>query len=197
MPSAPVPADPTAPSAGGRRERKKARTRAAIAEAALALFLERGFDAVTVAEVAEAADVSVTTLFNHFPGKEALVFDEEVEREVQLLGAVRGRPADVDVVTALHRFVRSHAHRRTEVGDALDGFRAMIDASGTLRAYSQRMWSSYESVLAAAVADDAGLPPDDARARALAHVVVGSLGLDSTAAVDAVFDLLHHGWAPV
>ncbi|WP_147264659.1 TetR/AcrR family transcriptional regulator, partial [Streptomyces sp. NBRC 110611] len=60
--------------APGRRERKKAQTRKALADAALRLFLERGYDGVSVKDVAEAADVSVTTLFKHFSGKEALVF---------------------------------------------------------------------------------------------------------------------------
>ncbi|WP_405056330.1 TetR/AcrR family transcriptional regulator [Kribbella sp. NBC_01505] len=61
----------------GRRERKKQQTKAAISEVATMLFLERGFDAVTVAEVARAADVAVQTVFNHFPAKEDLFFDEE------------------------------------------------------------------------------------------------------------------------
>jgi AcrR family transcriptional regulator len=176
----------------GRRERKKAATRAAVAEAALGLFLERGFDAVTVKEVAEAADVSLTTLFNHFPSKEALVFDEEAEREARLLGAVRDRPRDVDVLTALQRFARSAADRRAEPG--YDGFIAMIEAAPSLQAYSRRMWESYEASLAAAVALDAGLDPADPRARALAHVVIGALTLDPRE-VDAVFDLLRHGWS--
>ncbi|MFC9690843.1 TetR/AcrR family transcriptional regulator [Kribbella sp. NPDC056951] len=61
----------------GRRERKKQQTKAAISKVATELFLERGFDAVTVAEVARAADVAVQTVFNHFPTKEDLLFDEE------------------------------------------------------------------------------------------------------------------------
>ncbi len=61
---------------GGRRERKKRQTRQAISDVATTLFLERGFDAVTVAEVARAADVAVQTVFNHFPTKEDLFFDE-------------------------------------------------------------------------------------------------------------------------
>ncbi|MCD2194515.1 TetR/AcrR family transcriptional regulator [Actinomycetospora endophytica] len=191
----------SAPSEPGRRERKKARTRGAIADAALRLFLARGFDDVTVAEVADAADVSVTTVFNHFPSKEALVFDEEAEREEQLLGAVRARPADVDVLTALHRFVRSQVDRKAGSGAGeLDHFIALVEASPVLRAYSQRMWSGYERSLALAVGQDAGLPGEDPRAAALAHVVIGTLGLDSPTpgeAVDAAFALLRQGWPAV
>lgn len=61
----------------GRRERKKQQTRQAISDVATTLFLERGFDAVTVAEVARAADVAVQTVFNHFPTKEDLFFDDQ------------------------------------------------------------------------------------------------------------------------
>lgn len=175
----------------GRRERKKAATRAAIADAALRLFLERGFDAVTVAEVAEAADVSVTTLFNHFPSKEALVFDEEAERETQVVGAVHDRPDDVDLLTALHRFVRSTATRRADPGH--DGFVAMVAEAPSLQAHARRMWESHESSLAGAVAVDTGLEPADPRVRALAHVVISALTLDPDG-IDAVFDLLRRGW---
>ena len=76
----------------GRRERKKAATRQAIADTALRLFLERGYDQVGVREIAEAADVSVTTLFKHFPGKEALVFDQDADREAELVAAVGDGP---------------------------------------------------------------------------------------------------------
>ena len=81
------------PTSSTRRERKKAATRRRLAEAALNLFLERGFDQVTVAEIAEAADVAVSTLFAHFPSKEALVFDRGEERQRALVAACGSPPA--------------------------------------------------------------------------------------------------------
>src|SRR2546421_4755799 len=75
----------------GRRERKKAATRKAIADTALRLFLERGYDAVGIREIAAAADVAITTLFAHFPSKEALVFDQDQKREERLIRAVTDR----------------------------------------------------------------------------------------------------------
>ncbi|GHF55443.1 TetR family transcriptional regulator [Streptomyces mashuensis] len=97
----------------GRRERKKAQTRKALADAALELFLERGYDQVGVKEVADAADVSVTTLFKHFPCKEALVFDLEQDIEAALVGAVRDRAPGRSVLEALRE------HLLTAVGPHL------------------------------------------------------------------------------
>src|SRR6188472_4655459 len=82
----------------GLRERKKRQTRAAIAEAAMALFLARGFDAVTVADVARAADVSEKTVFNHFPTKEDLVLHGGQERRAALIEAIRARPPGASLV---------------------------------------------------------------------------------------------------
>ena len=74
------------------RERKKQRTRQLIADTARAMFVERGFDAVAVAEVARAAEVAEATVFNYFPTKEDLVFQGMEAFEAELLDAVRDRP---------------------------------------------------------------------------------------------------------
>jgi AcrR family transcriptional regulator len=104
------------------RERKKLRTREAIADAALALFAERGFDNVTVAEVAAAAEVSEKTVFNHFACKEELLFDLDRAIEGELIARIRDRPAGMPVLDALRgdksgdlraeweRFMRAHGH---------------------------------------------------------------------------------------
>lgn len=93
------------PDGPGRRERKKAATRQALSDAALRLFLEKGFDRVKVAEIAAAADTALTTLFAHFPGgKEAIVLEDGAEREAALTAAVRGRAGGVSVLEALRAF---------------------------------------------------------------------------------------------
>ena len=89
----------------GLRERKKLRTREAIAEAARRLFVERGFDGVSVAEIAREADVSEATVFNHFPRKEDLVFQRLEDFEDELLRAVRDRPDGESIVAAFGGFV--------------------------------------------------------------------------------------------
>ena len=87
------------------RERRKRQTHEAIADAARRLFRERGFDAVTVAEVARLADVSEQTVFNHFRSKEDLFFSGMEAYERELVEAVRRRPAGESALTAFRRTV--------------------------------------------------------------------------------------------
>ncbi|WDO11177.1 TetR/AcrR family transcriptional regulator [Streptomyces murinus] len=185
----------------GRRERKKAATRQALADAALRLFSERGYDEVGVREIADAADVSVTTLFKHFPdGKEALVFDQDVDREAALVAAVRERPAGQSVPRALHLLLLLGEHsRRVHDDPRFDDFLRLVDTTPALREYARRMWLRHEHALAAAIADDAGLPADDPSCRALAHFALEAPVLvrgskDPGTALDRVFDLLDKGW---
>src|SRR3954466_9208574 len=88
----------------GLRARKKRAARQAIAATARRLFAERGFDAVTVAEIAAAADVSEKTVFNHFPTKEDLAFADRERGLLQLVAEIRKRPPGepvLDVFRAL------------------------------------------------------------------------------------------------
>src|SRR3954454_324035 len=89
----------------GLRERKKRQTRQRIAEAAVRLFADRGFDNVPVAEVARAADVSEATVFNYFPTKEDLVYSGLEAFEEELLSAVRDREPGESFLAAFGRFV--------------------------------------------------------------------------------------------
>src|SRR3954449_12380239 len=89
----------------GLRERKKERTRRQIADTARELFAHRGFDAVTVAEVARAADVAEKTVFNYFATKEDLFYSGMEAFEERLLGAVRDREPGEPVLEAFRRFV--------------------------------------------------------------------------------------------
>ena len=87
----------------GLREVKKLRTRREIADRAMQLFAQRGFDHVTVAEVAAAADVSEKTVYNYFPTKEDLFFDEVPERARKLGDAIRSRPSGEPIIATLRR----------------------------------------------------------------------------------------------
>lgn len=182
----------------GRRERKKAATRQAIADAALELFLEHGFERVSVRDVAEKADVSTTTLFAHFPSKEALVFDREEEVEAALTAAVRERPKDQSVIEAL----RAHALEswvRIVSDPRLREFHALVDRTPALRDYAERMWMRHAAALGAVIAEELGRETDDLACSALARFVLEIPTLvhgrhDPRAAVETVFDLLIHGW---
>ena len=89
----------------GLRERKKQQTRQSIAHAARRLFLERGFEAVTVDEVAREADVSRKTVFNYFPTKEDLFYSRMELFQEQLLDAIRTRTPGETILAAFARFV--------------------------------------------------------------------------------------------
>ncbi|MGY5882386.1 TetR/AcrR family transcriptional regulator [Modestobacter lacusdianchii] len=92
---------------GGRRERRKAQTRAEVRETAQRLFAERGFDAVTIADVAAAADVAVQTVFNHFETKEALFFDGRTPWVEGVAAAVAARPAGTGPLRALCHYLEA------------------------------------------------------------------------------------------
>ncbi|GAA2737644.1 TetR/AcrR family transcriptional regulator [Actinocorallia aurantiaca] len=190
------------PPTAGRRERKKAQTRRALGEAALRLFLERGYDRVSVKEIADAADVSVTTLFAHFPGgKETLVFDEDASREEALLAAVRGAEESLSgVLDALHAHLRDRFHA-LEASRDLGPFLELVDSTPELSEHARRMWLRHESALAGAVARRTGREPDDVAVTSLARYVLDLPQLarrspDPMASLDKVIGLLKRGWGP-
>lgn len=184
----------------GRRERKKAATRQAISDAALELFLREGFDQVSIRDIAERADVSTTTLFAHFRGKEALVFDREADVEQSLVAAVRERPAGQDMIEALRvHALTSWAQKAADPN--LDSFTALVEQTPALREYSERMWMRHADVLGAAIAEELGREADDLACSALARFILETPTLvrgasDPRAAVETVFDLLINGWQP-
>src|ERR1700759_2833431 len=93
----------------GRRARKKAATRAAIADAALSLFMAHGYEGVSIRQIAEAADVSVATGFVHFPSKEALICDEPPDLGPAPPAGAPGRPDGGDLGGAVEVFARRTA----------------------------------------------------------------------------------------
>ncbi|MET8996723.1 TetR/AcrR family transcriptional regulator [Amycolatopsis sp. Hca4] len=178
----------------GRRERKKAQTRKALADAALELFLQRGYDQVGVKEIADAADVSVTTLFKYFPSKEALVFDQDEDVEAALITAVVGRPPGFSVVDAL----REHLLRSVKKGPS-DEFLHLIESEPPLRDYARRMWMRHEKALARAIAQEMGAPEDDVACAALARFALASRELilaheHPRRAAEEIFARLQRGW---
>ena len=174
----------------GRRARKKQATRRALSEAAMRLFLERGFDDVTVREIADAADVSTTTLMKHFPKKEALVFDREDEIERELVAAVIDRPATQTALAALHHYLRG-VIARDVTGKRLPAFMRLVLSTPALAGYWRTMWLRHAEALADALARDL----DKTEAYCLAHFVLEAFVLASRSkhvrrTLDVAFEIL-------
>ena len=140
----------------GLRERKKRQTRAAIAAAAMELFEQHGFDAVTVAEVAEAADVSEKTVFNYFPTKEELVFQGRAARREELIEAVRTRPPGTSIVQPFRDWTMNHLDliERQPVEETTAVPR-LVMGSKTLRDRLLIGWEEEAHLLAPAISEGA------------------------------------------
>jgi AcrR family transcriptional regulator len=162
----------------GLRERKKLRTRRLIAETAVQLFVERGFDAVPVAAVARAAEVSEATVFNYFPTKEDLVYQGMEAFEAELLACVRDRPAGESIVTAFARFVlRPRGLLAAPDEDSarfLIGVSTMIADSSALQSREREILARYTASLAALIAEDAAADPGDLRPWVVARALIGT-----------------------
>lgn len=159
----------------GLRERKKQRTRELIADTARELFLERGFDAVTVAEIARAADVDAKTVYNYFPSKPDLFYHRLEEFEQAMVDAVRDREVGVSILAAFGRFVLDQ-HGVLAQPDASDRLRAItrtIVASPTLLAHEQQIFARFTAKLAATIADETGTQPSDVTPWVAANALIG------------------------
>lgn len=185
----------------GRRERKKAQTRQSLADAALRLFLDRGYDQVGVKDVADAADVSVTTLFKHFPGKEALVFDQDDDIEAALVAAVHNRPPGQSIPRALreHILLTQTQLAVNTTDPRFAAFTRMVQDTPALRDYAHHMWTRHEAALARAIANEVGAPEDDIACAALARFALEARVLirrhaDPRRTAEEAFSLLEHGW---
>ncbi|RSN19570.1 TetR family transcriptional regulator [Streptomyces sp. WAC 05977] len=181
----------------GRRERKKAATRQKIAETALRLFLERGYDAVGIREVAAEADVAVTTLFSHFASKEALVFEQDANFEQGLARAVTGRAPHEPLIPALRHEV--HAMVRHCTADGAAPIWRMIDESPALREYEDSMRLRHAETLAAAIAADPESSRSATACRTIARFVLDAYSLgreaaDPEAAVNEIFRMIEAAW---
>jgi AcrR family transcriptional regulator len=159
----------------GLRERKKQRTRQAITEAALRLFNERGFEQVTVAEVARAADVSEGTVFNYFPTKEDLFYAQMEEFEATLVEAVRDRAAGESAAAAFERALleRSGVLASRERAELITKVTRAIDASPSLQAREREVVERMTRSLAVLLADETGARPTDAEPLAVAWALMG------------------------
>ncbi|MFI5954165.1 TetR/AcrR family transcriptional regulator [Cryptosporangium sp. NPDC051539] len=160
----------------GLRDRKKAETRQRISDEATLLFVTRGFDAVTVAEIAEAANVSKMTVFNYFPRKEDMFFDRLPEARELLLSAIDRRAAGVSPVEAIRDLALDLLRRDHPLGGAGDHrqFWRTVLASPALRAWLRESVEELESTLAGVLLE-ASPSAGAMRARWTAALVMAAL----------------------
>jgi AcrR family transcriptional regulator len=165
----------------GLRERKKQRTRAHIADTARRLFAERGFDRVTVAEIAREAEVAQATVFNYFPTKEDLFYSRLEAFEDELLSAIRDRPPGQSVLAAFAGFLLGQGGvlaMETPGGEdvATEQIRTVtriITESPALLARERQVFDRYAAALAAFLAEDTGAAPGDVAPRVAANAMIG------------------------
>lgn len=167
------------PAANSLRERKKARTRETIVRVALKLFAENGYNGTTIAQIAEAAEVSPRTVSTYFPAKEDIVFDVSAGTKERLVASIEERPAGQDTMSALREWLMSEREVLDHDQELHACQRIVIDREESLLVHEQAMMREFEQVLAGGLAVDLEVDPGDLKARMAA------------AAAMAVFDLLH------
>jgi AcrR family transcriptional regulator len=170
-----------APRTEGLRERKKRLLRQQLSDTATEMFIERGFDAVRVADVAEACGVSEKTVFNYFPTKESLVLDRW-EGTMATLRAGLSQLGDTPVQATL-RILDHELSRMTswlaaqdsqaQAATALQRFGDLIRATPSLRAHQHDMTDQLVAVVAETIAARAGMSPDDPEPQIAATALIG------------------------
>jgi AcrR family transcriptional regulator len=184
----------------GLREEKKKQTRKAISDMATMLFIERGYNEVTTAEIARRAEVSVPTLFNYFPTKEALVFDEDSEMEQALVNTVLKRKAGQGILDALLEagLDNIESHKHDDRKKHFKTFMGLIEKTPELSIYAKQMWTRHEKLLAQAIHKESKGKTSALEAEAVAHFVLDAyyrtLGENQPkAALRKLFALLKQG----
>jgi AcrR family transcriptional regulator len=181
----------------GLRERKKEKTRKLIADIARDLFIERGYGTVTVAEIAEKAEVAVTTLFNYFPTKESIIFDLEYEIETDILTALRERKTDQSILDALHHYFLTSKLFNPPDEAIFSGFMTLVRSSMELTSYFRRMWDRYENTLAREIQRESGA--NNLEAECMARLIFEGVRFSCTSpspkdALNLAFKVLKYGW---
>lgn len=167
----------------GLRERKKAQTRQHIADTAALLFAARGYDEVSIADVARAAEVSDQTVYNYFTDKQDLVFDRVDEFRERLSRAIADRPVGTSPAQALRALAHTdiERHRGAVPAEARGEFPALSASSPAIRRGALELFDQQAEVAAEAITKtDPAIHPAVARAHAAALVSVFQLIVERT-----------------
>jgi AcrR family transcriptional regulator len=156
----------------GLRERKKAKTRAAIRDHAMRLFEEQGYASTTVDQIAEAAEVSPSTFFRYFPAKEDVILVDDYDP--LLVAAVREQPPEVPPIEAVRRGLREVFSQLTpDVWESERRRQKLCAEVPELRNRAMNQMAEALDVIADVIAQRSGLPADDLRVRAMGGAIAG------------------------
>ncbi len=161
----------------GLRDRKKEMTRQAISDVATHLFVERGFENVSVAEIADEANVSRKTVFNYFPRKEDLVFDREEEGRAMVRDAIAGRGAQspIGAFQTLMRTLLEQGHPLFRISERAAQFWRTVSQSPTLTARARELQVTLADDLAGMVSGAVGRSSSDPEARLAAAMLMATM----------------------
>ena len=162
-----------AKAAPGLRERKRQQTRERLTRAAMALFLERGFEATTLDDIASAADISRRSFFHYFDSKEEVVFAWHEEITAALVAAIGARPASESMLAAAENAIAAMV-RQIEPGETIAMARLKRD-NPALQARDQVKYEQLERALAEALARRAGHKAEKLGARLVAMIATGAM----------------------
>ncbi|KUL39895.1 acyl-CoA-like ligand-binding transcription factor [Actinoplanes awajinensis] len=156
----------------GLRERKKAKTRAAIREHAMRLFEEQGYASTTVDQIAEAAEVSPSTFFRYFPTKEDVILVDDYDPVI--LAAVRRQPPDVPPIEAIKRGMREVFETFTpQIWEDERRRQRLMSEVPELRVRAMHQLGEAIDMITVVLAERTGLAADDIRIRAMSGAVTG------------------------
>jgi AcrR family transcriptional regulator len=185
----------------GLREKKKAKTRKLISDIARDLFIEKGYEAVTVVEIAAKAEVAVTTLFNYFPTKESIVFDREEEIDAEILTAIRDRKNGQFILESLHKYFLTSKMFDPPVGHQnkkiYSDFMKLVRSTPELSSYFRGMWGRYEKTLIREIQSESAANKTEAECVAKLILEGLSFACNSPSPKDALnltFKVLKNGW---
>lgn len=174
----------------GLRERKKLKTKAAIRKEAMRLFLDKGFDATTIEEIAAAVEISPSTFFNYFPTKEDVVFEDELDPLI--LAAFDAQPEGTNPIRAIRNAMLTVFRALTPEQDRVMRERmALMTSTPSLRSAMLSQFADMVNQIAALVAGRAGGSPSDFAIRNFAGALLGvMMSALLTAAQDPKADLI-------
>jgi len=191
----------------GLRDRKKARTRRRIADAAMRLFVERGFGATTIESICAEAEVAVSTFYVYFDSKEAAAFPDEDSRAALVAATLREHPPGEPLHVTLRRASHAVAQRDLGARDALAGRVALLAREPALAAYAAKLQARSVDRLSSVLAEEMAVDPGgDVRPRLIISAAFGALNAawgvwvaddshDIVALLDEAHDILDAGFA--